>query len=386
MILSLTVYFTLAITLYILARGAFESAQPYKNNYITRVSPFWNWQILASILIFAIICGVRYNVGVDNLSYIDGYLFAQRNGYIERTDIEPLFAWIELSMASNGFHYSVFNGLWAALQITFIYYALRNDLKYLPYVALMIVLSPIYLKWMNGVRQCVVECVFFFLIEYIEKKQMWKYMLGVLICTTIHTTAIFLLPMYFLFQKPKYFSQWWLRILIFLGCTYLGSLTSWFESMTDLTSIIEFVGYDKYANRMDVITSQLNETKVWGPEKTGLFILDIFIIIIAPQFIKRYNLGKRFEIYFCSYFWGACGFRLFLDLSHLFYRVTCYFYDFYIIIIPITLYYLYKEHKLFLFYTIIILAYFSTIYRALRGISISGENSYDVYKFFFSIT
>ena len=386
MILSLSVYLFLAIALYVLARSSYETSLQKNSVMLKRLSPFWDWQIIASILLFAVVCGVRYNVGVDNLSYIKNYVYYQEHGYLLRKDVEPLFAWVQMAMADFGFHYSVFNGLWAAVQITFIYYALRNDKKYLPYVALMIVLSPIYLKWMNGVRQCVVECVFFFLIEYIEKKQMWKYMLGVLICTTIHTTAILLLPMYFLFQKPKYFSQWWLRILIFLGCTYLGSLTSWFESMTDLTSIIEFVGYDKYANRMDVITSHLNETKVWGPEKTGLFILDIFIIIIAPQFIKRYNLGKRFEIYFCSYFWGACGFRLFLDLSHLFYRVTCYFYDFYIIIIPITLYYLYKERKLFLFYTIIILAYFSTIYRALRGISISGENSYDVYKFFFSIT
>lgn len=384
MILSLFVYLFLAIALYVLARSSYETSLQKNSVMLKRLSPFGDWQIIASILLFAVVCGVRYNVGVDNLGYIKNYVYYQEHGYLLRKDVEPLFAWVQMEMADFGFHYSVFNGLWAAVQITFIYYALRYDKKYLPYVALMIVLSPIYLKWMNGVRQCVVECVFFFLIEFIEKKQIWKYMLGVYLCTFIHTTAILLLPMYFLLQKPFYFKKWWVRIAIFLFCTYLGSQTEWFKSMMSVTDVLESIGYDSYAERMDYITTNLHEAKEWGPEKSGLFILDIITIIIAPTFIKKYKLGKRYNIYFCAYFWGSCGFRLFYDLSHLFTRIFTYYYDFYIIIIPIMLYYAYKEKRLKLFALIAFLAYFSTLYRSIKCGLTNNLNSWELYHFFFN--
>ncbi|MGM9843462.1 MAG: EpsG family protein [Muribaculaceae bacterium] len=384
MILSLTVYLFLAIALYVLARGSYEATVHKDGVMLQRVSQFWDWQIIASILLFAVVCGVRYNVGVDNLGYIKQYVYAQEHGTVLRQDFEPLFAWVQMSMANFGFHYSVFNGFWAAIQITFIYYALRNDKKYLPYVALMIVLSPIYLKWMNGVRQCVVECVFFFLIEYIEKKQMWKYMLGVFLCSFIHSTAILLVPMYFIFQKPFYFKRWWVRIAIFLLCTYFGSQTGWFKSMMGVTDILEFIGYDRYADRMEYITTNLHEAKDWGPEKVGLFILDIMAIIIAPTFIKKYKLGKRFDIYYCAFFWGACGFRLFYDLSHLFYRIFAYYYDFYIIVIPISIYYLHKEKRIALFAFMAFLAYFSTFYRSVKCGLTNNLESWELYRFFFT--
>ena len=384
MILSLTVYLFLAIALYVLARGSYEATVHKDGVMLQRVSQFWDWQIIASILLFAVVCGIRYNVGVDNLAYIKHYVYYQEHGEFLRKDYEPLFAWVQMTMASAGFHYSVFNGLWAAIQITFIYYALRNDKKYLPYVALMIVLSPVYLNWMNGVRQCVVECVFFFLIEYIEKKQMWKYMLGVFLCTFIHSTAILLVPMYFIFQKPFYFKRWWVRITIFLLCTYFGSKTEWFKSMTSFVDILGYFGYDRYAHGLERTVDDI-QLKAWGPQKIALFVLDIFAIIIFPRIMKIHDLGKRYKIYFCAYFWGACFFRLFFDLSLLFYRVASYFYDIYIIIFPVLIYYLHKERRLKLAYSILFLVlFFGSIYSTLKFF-ISGGNDSGVYKFFFNI-
>lgn len=382
MILSLSVYLFLAIALYVLARSSYETSLQKNSVMLKRLSPFWDWQIIASILLFAVVCGVRYNVGVDNLTYIEHYVYCQEHGKLLREDYEPLFAWIEMSMANFGFHYSVFNGLWAAVQITFIYYALRYDKKYLPYVALMIVLSPIYLNWMNGVRQCVVECVFFFLIEFIEKKQIWKYMLGVFLCTFIHSTAVILVPMYFLLQKPFYFKKWWIRIAAFLFCTYMGSQTDWFKSMSTFVDVLSYFGYERYANGLEH-TVDVVQLKAWGPQKIALFVADIFAIILYPQIIKKYKLGKRYNIYFCAYFWGACCFRLFFDLSLLFYRITSYFYDIYIIIMPVTILYLCKERRILLGYVLAFLTlFFGSIYSTMKFFMSGGSDS-GVYKFFF---
>lgn len=382
MILSLTVYIFLALSLYILARGSYESEVECVDRMLKRSTPFWDWYIVMSIVLFAVVCGVRYNTGVDNLNYIKHYLYAQEHGMLFR-DYELLFGSVELLMAKSGFHFSIFNGFWAAIQITFVYYALRNDKKYLPYVALFIVLSPIFYNWMNGVRQCVVECVFLYLIEYIEKKRLWKYCVGVFLCTLVHKTAILLLPAYFIFQKPFYFKQWWLRIFVFIIFTYLGSLTSWFKSMTFFSKLVEIIGYDSYSSQLDNIVTDLHEAKVWGPGRIGIFLLDMVTIILAPKFIKKYRLGKRFEIYFCAFFWGACGMMLFFDLSHLFYRVFAYYRDMYIIVSPLVIYYLSKERRHILQYMVSFLAYFYTLYVVIRAWIQGDLNGFCIYRFFF---
>ena len=166
MILSFAVYLILACSLYILAKQIV-----IKDRVLLRTTgsnaPFWDLPTILSILIFALICGVRYNVGVDNLSYIRQYTHLQQTGNLSRDNFEPLFGAVANICASLNLHFSIFMGFWAGLQLFFVYYSMRRDKYLLPFLALFIVLGPTFLSWTNGLRQTVVICIFTFLIEYI---------------------------------------------------------------------------------------------------------------------------------------------------------------------------------------------------------------------------
>ena len=384
MILSISVYLILAFLLYVLAKQIVISERIALRTTEHNIS-FLNLPTVLSILLFALICGVRYNVGVDNLSYIKQYTYLQQTGNFARENFEALFGWVAKICVNLNLHFSIFMGLWAGLQLFFIYYSMRRDKYLLPFIALFIVLGPTFLSWTNGVRQTVVICIFVFLIEYITTRKLWKYVVGILICSCIHKSAIILLPFYFIFQKPLYPKSRLLNISILIVCTVVGMAPNWIYIMNDLKDILVFVDYENYADQLEYITENANQSMAWGPSRIGLYALDLLAIWFYPKISKKYQLNKRFDIYFCAFLFGTFFFNLFANTSHIFLRPIAYFRDFKLIIVPVCLYYLLKERRYCLYLSMSALAYFYTLYastKAFVGDGLGG-NAPEVYKFFF---
>jgi len=383
MILSFAVYLILACSLYILAKQIV-----IKDRVLLRTTgsnaPFWDLPTILSILIFALICGVRYNVGVDNLSYIRQYTHLQQTGNLSRDNFEPLFGAVANICASLNLHFSIFMGFWAGLQLFFVYYSMRRDKYLLPFLALFIVLGPTFLSWTNGLRQTVVICIFTFLIEYIIAHKLWHYVIGILICSCIHKSAIILLPFYFVFQKPLYFKSRSLNISIVIVCTILGMNPGWIYMVNDLKGVLAFMDYGNYADQLELITENADQAMAWGPARVGLYILDILAIALFPKIKEIYRLDKRFDVYFCAFLFGTFFFNLFANTSHIFLRPIAYFRDFRLIIVPVCLYYLFKERRYALFTLMAVLAFFYTLYASSKAfVSGLGEKAPEVYKFFF---
>ena len=383
MILSFAVYLILACSLYILAKQIV-----IKDRVLLRTTgsnaPFWDLPTILSILIFALICGVRYNVGVDNLSYIRQYTHLQQTGNLSRDNFEPLFGAVANICASLNLHFSLFMGFWAGLQLFFVYYSMRRDKYLLPFLALFIVLGPTFLSWTNGLRQTVVICIFTFLIEYIIAHKLWHYVIGILICSCIHKSAIILLPFYFVFQKPLYFKSRSLNISIVIVCTILGMNPGWIYMVNDLKGVLAFMDYGNYADQLELITENADQAMAWGPARVGLYILDILAIALFPKIKEIYRLDKRFDVYFCAFLFGTFFFNLFANTSHIFLRPIAYFRDFRLIIVPVCLYYLFKERRYALFTLMAVLAFFYTLYASSKAfVSGLGEKAPEVYKFFF---
>ena len=53
---------------------------------------FWNWETLLIFIIFTFFAAVRYDVGVDYISYLSIYIkgYSEHNTYVN--ELEPLFA------------------------------------------------------------------------------------------------------------------------------------------------------------------------------------------------------------------------------------------------------------------------------------------------------
>lgn len=83
------------------------------------------------LLSFAVVFGMRYDVGEDHLGYLDGYI----NPFLHK-EYEPLFALIRDTLSNAGVHPIVFFAVCAFIQVFCLFYFMK-DCKFL-YPALIV--------------------------------------------------------------------------------------------------------------------------------------------------------------------------------------------------------------------------------------------------------
>ena len=105
MILSLSVYTIVAIVLCLLAYNISLANRESQKLY-HRSATYRSFSLMFTLLIFAAISGLRYNVGVDHGTYMKFYLDIQNQGWTDRTTLEPGFLFIMNALAGSGIHYS----------------------------------------------------------------------------------------------------------------------------------------------------------------------------------------------------------------------------------------------------------------------------------------
>lgn len=103
MYLSIAVICSLALVLFLLARDELT-----KRNYKLCERNFYNWQNIASFLIFGLVMGVRYNYGADNIMYINSYNQLQNQGTLLRDNYEWGFNKIMEAFVALDAHFSLF--------------------------------------------------------------------------------------------------------------------------------------------------------------------------------------------------------------------------------------------------------------------------------------
>ena len=135
---------------------------------------YWGKYALIPIVLFTLIFGLRYNVGADHLSYLEGYLMITKllNKYTAD--------WVYFS-------------LFALIQIYSLYYVAKDKVYIVRYIPLVL-MSGYFLQWMNIMRQATVACVLLVLINYLTKKDFWKYAVVLLLCSYFSILIVNYLP------------------------------------------------------------------------------------------------------------------------------------------------------------------------------------------------
>lgn len=382
MFLSFIVYTATALILYALARNAVKRERFLLSNG-NKELPFLCWETIFSLFLFAFISGVRYNVGVDHLSYLGEYQKLINYGVTNRTTFESGFLLITLLFAKNGIHFSIYFGFWALLQIGFLYYALRHEKRLLPFIALTLMLGPYYLSMMNGMRQQVVAFAFIFLIEWIEKKKMWSYIIAIFIASTIHRSALLLLPFYFLLNSSFEITNRKLMFIILTICVIFGMTPTWLSIVNSAEGFLAMIGYNAYADKIELMTSTKLREMAWGPSRISIFVANCFVVYYYKNIKEYFKEDAKVRMYFILFFIGICGYNLFANTSHIFLRPIGYFTLFSLPLYAYLMYYFIKKGKSLHFYFFLVLTcsyiYFTIIKSSLNP-SILGETS--LYKFF----
>lgn len=381
--LSICVYTFTALGLFFLARNV-AHRESYSLRTCGRVLPFYSLEILLSICLFAFISGVRYKTGIDYLSYLEEYKKLQTIGIAKET-LESGFVFISKLFADAGLHFSFYFAFWAALQIGFVYYALRNNKYLLPFVGLCVMLGSYYLNWMNGIRQSVVACAFIFIIELIEKKNLWQYMLLIVLMSLCHRSALFLLPVYFLFVRDwgGLLCNKKLTLTILLLCVFLGITPTWLHFIEYLDRVLYIIGYEDYSERIAIMTEENLRDMSWGPGRLSIFLSGVMIIWYYSAMRDYFAEDNKVYAYSLLFFIGICLYNLFANTSHIFLRPIGYFTIFQLPLTAYLLYYFYKLAKSWQFYALLVLtcsnAYLN-VYKAV--VSPTATTDFSLYRFF----
>lgn len=331
----------------------------YDNPQIVLESRSWRLprHYWVCIFIFILVSGIRWDVGVDHLSYLEGYLEMQNGSFVERVrGIEPGYLLISQLCAKLGFHYSVYFAVLAFFEIYFVLLAFRNDRKIVPILLVLIVMGGYYFSWMNGIRQNIVACSFVFACKYIVDRNWKAYFIWVAIAYTMHTSALLLAPFYFLIYDKTIWNKTWINAGLFIACVVIGMTPTFVDNLTSLGGLLSFMGYDYYSDMMSDITDSSNfRSYSIGPRMIVNICTYITCILLYGK-VRLWVNSEKFDFMFKLFFIGICGYYLFVNTSDLFLRPMYYFQIFALPLTAYTLCYFKMKRKNIMYLPLIIIS------------------------------
>ena len=337
-----------------------------------------NIPILA-ILVFAIIFGIRYNVGIDHLRYIENY---ETINIIQEDykGLEVGFYMVNKFFASLSLHYSWLFTFLAFLQLFLLCYAFRYHYKIVNCLIITFILSTTFLNFMNGIRQEIAFCFQTVALYFLSRKKILKCYISIICAITFHTSAVILLPLPLLFiKRDNYFKNIKIQICLFLLFFIISVLfkpaTLIFLAIID---ILEVFGYQNY--KYMVLGGDLSFLE--PKREAGLGFILIFLMnlinIINSNKVKDFFNSKLLNIIYDFYFVGVLYYFL-TSGSLMLSRVNYYFNNFNFIISAFTIYYLLSNKTKS---NIMQLILFMIIYVGLFGavVILRGDESCAIYK------
>ena len=379
---SILVYSTLIITMILFAYSASRKGSYYTtDNGLIKYRSFWRFDTIVPLLLFAIVYGMRYDVGTDHLNYLEGYLSGI---YVGKN--EPLFSFFsEIGWFFN-LHYTVYFGILAFIQAFFFFYAFKDHRYIYPLLIFFIFTTGSISFWMNGIRQAMAMCVWIFTLRYIEEKKWKPYIIWGIISVLLHKSAIILFIFYPILRNGKdYFKSISLQTVLFASAFIIKEV--FFDIIMRFESVINFyisiLGEDTYQSYgMERLMESFVESG--GTGLAYLFKIGVnLIVILYSTKLKQYYNSKWFNIMYFFFFIGLMTSYMFPIGAVSFTRPFRYFYIFQPILYAYLGFYLYKKRadgrKLILFLLLII--GFSGIFFLSQYTA--TEDSHSLYHFYF---
>lgn len=307
-------------------------------------------------LIFGLIFGMRWDVGTDNLEYL--YIYV--NNLTDNYEIEFLFKIFNDICYDFHFHYSIYFGIFAFIQLFLVLYTLKNQSYIWPFIIIALFGGNFFWDWMNGMRQEMASCIMFLGANFIIKRKIGYFLLCLLIAFGFHKSALMLILLYPLFKSgqsyvPSVYIQLFLFIiayvLVFLRLDIIANLLPFIDTLQQLDALSDYNRYNS-----NVLQMYSDKTKI-GILFGIFFIVNLYIIFNFKK-LKNYFNSKRFNIYYNLYFWGTLC-EILVSLNMVLARPFRYFRIYKMVIIALLMYYFYKKygfrHSISLFILILLM-------------------------------
>lgn len=383
MLQSFFIYLLFGFLMY--SFGNYSAKRELVYNNLNRKTPFWTWDVSLALLLFALISGIRWNVGVDHLSYLKNYLVHQNFGRFV-FEKEAGFEAITSIMAGAGFHFTFYFALLAFLQIFFIFRTFKDERYLYPFLGIVIIFGSEYLSWMNGIRQMIVACIFVYAIQFIRERKLLKYFIVIFLASLMHKSAFILLPFYFIPQLD-YFKNRYLTISLIGIAIFLGNNNFWIDSLGQLGDLLGVLGYTELnAERLDTLIQE-EQLRNLGPRALIILLTTFATIWYAPKLKERFR-NTYFLTYYNLSIIGVLFFNLMSNAHHAFLRPVTYLTIFSLVTTSYLLYFL-KENlspKSIVTFTVVFLLAISYLPMSIVADFGKMDKDFTNYKFFWDNT
>lgn len=342
--------------------------------------------IWAYMMFFTLISAIRWRVGVDSQGYIDIFIW----GEVRENSTEHLWDALVKGVHDNGLPFYIGTGIVAFFQIFFLCKGLKEYKYLLIWLPIVIFGGRYYIDLMNGVRQMMVMCGFFYLSRFIVEKKFIQYVVGVFILSLIHQSALLLLPVCVLaivpFNKIDLPDKKYLCLVALAICFFVGRTPVFQGMMYYLENILSLTGYgDAYVDYYaQVLSGEYTEALSLGPIMISYLLSGAIIIWYGPQ-LKAYYEEKipYFNLWYFGSLFYSCGYFLVCNLSHMMIRPFQYFEVFQAVLLTMLLNYFHhnEERDQYVFYALIAIIWSCTFIGVYKDTGRPIE--FTTYKMFF---
>lgn len=339
---TIIVYLTLFICMFVLCQYA-------------RTVHRW-WPVVVAILIYAIIFGLRYGVGRDYFSYLQFY---EAPSYIIG-NIESGFAFLIKLLSSQGFHYSVFFGIVAFIQLYFVYKSIQKYDYAFAALTFVFMIGAYWLTFSNALRQVIAFSILVYAITYLVKRKWIPYIVLGLLAMYFHKSAIIPLLIYPLFCIRKlYFNSIVLQLILLAISIVLMNINIISFILGTVEGIIYSLGYGVYVENDYNFSTDVDLG-------IGFYVtLFTYIILILNSNGMKQMFKETWIPYAYNLFYIGVILKYIFISSQFFSRINYYFLYFELFIGAFTLVYLWRKKRNFayLLIALYVLIFVACMYR-----------------------
>jgi hypothetical protein len=295
------------------------------------------------MLMYALVIGLRYNVGRDYEGYTRWFKELSRSGRFP-VDNDFGFIWLNQFLVEFGFEsYSLFI-VFAFLQILFLLLFLKSIPFLRSWYFFFFLTSLLFFVSMNAMRQTLAFFIFMYCLQLFYEKKYVKIILFGLLALSIHKTVILvfiLLPI----LKFEWFKNVKIQIVILFLSVFV--FPPFFQIVLNyLSPLIDLLGYSYYIENLDYMKELTEENRGGKGSGTSIvlfFFIDIIIILFYEKLKEKFN-SYNFIPFYNLFFVGVILSRMFAD-NFILARISDYFIFFRVIIIAFLMLYIFKISK-----------------------------------------
>ena len=330
--ISLALVFIFSILSRLVAKPAYID-NSIDTNY-PKPNKFFVFLVMATLVI---VSGLRVNIG-DTFVYMASYERNDLSWELVRSGKDIGFGILQMILQSfsKDPQFMIFTmALITNVLIVLVFYNYSRIFELSTYVYIT---GNTYLVSMNGIRQVLAASICFIAIKYLLERNFFKYALLIVIASTIHFSALIMLPVYFLVQLKA----WSKYTFIMIGASV--AIVFSFETFTTLLfSALEDTQYSEY--------SSFNE----GGANIIRVVVSAAPLVLA--YIGRERMRQVFPKIDFIVNMSILGllFMIISTQSWIFARVSIYFNLYQLILVSWVLEAFTKKDQRFLYYCIIIL-------------------------------